>query len=78
MSGTAIMPNAPENPPLEMPVINTAMAMSEMRSQSINVLRCDVNLVSLLIMGHWCLFQKPSVLELREFFVFALFGYRED
>jgi hypothetical protein len=29
-------------------------------------------------MGYWCLFQKPSVLELREFFVFALFGCRED
>lgn len=72
------MPNAPENPPLEMPVINTAMAMSEMRSQSINVLRCGVNVVGLPIMGHWCLFQKSSVLELREFFVFVLFRCGED
>ena len=34
ISGTAIMPNAPEKPPLDMPVMKTAMAMSEMKSQS--------------------------------------------
>lgn len=72
------MPNAPENPPLEMPVINTAMEISEMRSQSIGVLCCAVNVVSLSIMGYCCLFQKSSVLELCEFFVFVLFGCRED
>lgn len=35
ISGTARMPNAPEKPPLDMPVIKTAMAMSERKSQSI-------------------------------------------
>jgi len=38
MSGTARIPNAPENPPFEMPVIKTAMPISEMRNQSID--RC--------------------------------------
>ena len=37
ISGTASMPNAPEKPPLEMPVTNTAKAMSDIRSQSIGV-----------------------------------------
>lgn len=37
ISGTASMPNAPEKPPLEMPVMNTATAMSDISSQSIDV-----------------------------------------
>jgi len=42
ISGTASMPKAPEKPPLEMPVINTAMAMSDISSQSISALWLDV------------------------------------
>lgn len=36
MSGTAMMPKAPENPPLEMPVIITAIEISKISSQSID------------------------------------------
>lgn len=45
ISGTARMPNAPEKPPLDMPVMKTAMAMSEMKSQSIGVLCCVIVIV---------------------------------
>lgn len=38
ISGTARMPNAPENPPFETPVINTAIPISEMSNQSIGIL----------------------------------------
>jgi hypothetical protein len=45
ISGTARMPNAPEKPPLDMPVMKTAMAMSEMKSQSIEILCCVIVIV---------------------------------
>lgn len=38
ISGTAMMPKAPEKPPLEIPVMKTAMAIREISSQSIDSL----------------------------------------
>ena len=42
ISGTAMMPNAPEKPPLEMPVMKTATAIRKIRNQSIEAfVYCD-------------------------------------
>ena len=51
ISGTARMPNAPEKPPLEIPVMKTAMAMIEMRNQSIGGLYCVIVVVRCIACG---------------------------